>query len=78
MTDTDLLDPDEIALGIRIVHDDDGTITVEDGVQEVRSETGVVYRWRCTVCGYIHEAPTPPKWCPLCGAERDKFVADDD
>lgn len=76
--ESQLLDPDEIAAGVRIVRDDDGTLTVADGVQEVETETGVVYRWRCGVCGYIHEGPTPPKWCPLCGAERDKFEPDDD
>lgn len=31
-------------------------------------------RWRCTVCGYIHEGPEPPEKCPVCGADRSKFV----
>jgi rubredoxin/uncharacterized membrane protein len=30
-------------------------------------------RWKCTVCGYIHEGPEPPEECPMCGASRDKF-----
>jgi rubredoxin len=30
-------------------------------------------RWRCTVCGYIHEGEGPPEICPLCGASSDKF-----
>lgn len=74
MTETELLDPEEVAAGIRIVFDDDGSLTVEDGVLEIAREEGTVYRWRCSVCGYIHEGPEPPRWCPLCGAERDKFV----
>ena len=31
-------------------------------------------RWKCTVCGYIHKGDEPPEKCPLCGADRSKFV----
>lgn len=31
-------------------------------------------KWRCTVCGYIHEGPEPPEKCPVCGAPRNAFV----
>ena len=31
-------------------------------------------RWRCSVCGYIHTGPEPPEKCPVCGADRSKFV----
>ncbi|MDT8444708.1 MAG: DUF2231 domain-containing protein [Desulfuromonadales bacterium] len=31
-------------------------------------------RWRCTVCGYIHEGKEPPDICPVCGADRAQFV----
>ena len=30
-------------------------------------------RWRCTVCGYIHEGPEPPEVCPVCGAPKSAF-----
>jgi len=30
-------------------------------------------KWRCTVCGYIHKGPSPPKSCPVCGADKGKF-----
>ncbi|TYT75266.1 DUF7130 family rubredoxin-like protein [Desulfobotulus mexicanus] len=30
-------------------------------------------RWRCVVCGYIHEGEEPPETCPLCGADRSAF-----
>jgi uncharacterized membrane protein len=33
-----------------------------------------VKKWRCTVCGYIHEGEKPPETCPVCGADRSKFV----
>ena len=32
-------------------------------------------KWRCSVCNYIHEGEEPPEQCPVCGAEKDKFVA---
>lgn len=30
-------------------------------------------RWKCQVCGYIHEGPEPPDECPVCGAPKEKF-----
>lgn len=73
-----LLDPEEIVAGVRIIFDDD-TLQIEDGIVEMPRDDGtVVYRWRCTVCGYVHEAPEPPRWCPLCGADREAFVRDDE
>ena len=36
-------------------------------------------RWVCSVCGYIHEGPTPPEECPVCGVGADMFEpAEDD
>jgi len=31
-------------------------------------------KWKCTVCGYIHIGDEPPAKCPVCGADRSKFV----
>jgi len=31
-------------------------------------------RWKCTVCGYVHKGEEPPEKCPVCGADRSKFV----
>lgn len=31
-------------------------------------------KWRCTVCNYIHEGDQPPETCPVCGADKSKFV----
>lgn len=31
-------------------------------------------KWRCTVCNYIHTGEEPPDKCPVCGADKDKFV----
>lgn len=30
--------------------------------------------WQCTVCGYVHEGDEPPEECPVCGADRSKFI----
>lgn len=31
-------------------------------------------RWKCTVCGYIHEGDKPPVKCPQCGADMYQFI----
>jgi nitrite reductase (NADH) large subunit len=33
----------------------------------------MVDRFRCDVCGYVHEGATPPSSCPICGVGRDQF-----
>ena len=36
-------------------------------------------KWKCTVCGYIHEGPLPADFiCPLCKQPADKFVKIED
>lgn len=32
-----------------------------------------IKKWRCLVCGYIHEGETPPDECPVCGAPKEEF-----
>lgn len=42
-------------------------------------ESGMVYRrekaikWKCSVCGYIHEGIEPPAKCPCCQHPREHF-----
>jgi len=31
-------------------------------------------KWKCTVCGYIHEGEKPPAVCPVCGAHKFQFI----
>ncbi len=31
-------------------------------------------KWRCSVCGYVHEADAPPTKCPVCSAPEEKFL----
>ncbi len=30
-------------------------------------------KWRCTICGYIHEGENPPDVCPVCGVGPEFF-----
>ncbi len=31
-------------------------------------------KWKCTVCGYLHEGSRPPETCPVCGAHQFQFI----
>ena len=47
----------------------------EDKKQEMKTSSQTSARkWRCTVCGYVHTGDQPPEKCPVCGADRSKFV----
>lgn len=35
-------------------------------------------RWKCSVCGYIHKGDEPPAKCPVCGADRSRFISLDE
>lgn len=30
-------------------------------------------KWKCIVCGYIHEGDNPPESCPICGVGPESF-----
>lgn len=30
-------------------------------------------RWRCLICGYLHDGEQPPHRCPVCGAPARMF-----
>ena len=32
-------------------------------------------KWKCDVCGYIHDGDEAPAQCPKCGASAEKFTA---
>ncbi|MFH2012009.1 MAG: rubredoxin-like domain-containing protein [Pseudomonadota bacterium] len=34
----------------------------------------MIKKWKCTVCGYIHEGEGPPDKCPVCGASKYQFI----
>jgi hypothetical protein len=41
---------------------------------EIRTAAVSANRWRCTVCGYVHNGSEPPEKCPVCGADKTLFV----
>lgn len=44
-----------------------------DTLKAVDGTSGTARKWRCTVCGYIHNGPEPPDKCPVCGADKSMF-----
>lgn len=40
---------------------------------KIRKKVEGMPKWRCTVCGYIHEGENPPEVCPLCGVGAEEF-----
>ena len=46
------------------------TIKFNEKTEEIKME-----KWKCTVCGYIHEGPLPADFtCPICKQPASKFV----
>jgi len=43
---------------------------VENGTVFKREEP---IRWKCAVCGYVHEGKEPPKECPCCKHPREYY-----
>ncbi|MGE0086465.1 MAG: rubredoxin-like domain-containing protein [Desulfococcaceae bacterium] len=41
--------------------------------EKEKVKTAKAKKWRCTVCGYIHEGDEPPDQCPVCGADKSLF-----
>ena len=39
-----------------------------------KKEVVKMAKWKCSVCGYIHEGDTPPESCPVCKQPASKFV----
>lgn len=42
--------------------------------KEKEKENKTMAKFKCTVCGYIHEGDNPPEVCPICKVGADKFV----
>ena len=38
-----------------------------------KKEVTKMTKWKCTVCGYIHEGDTPPETCPVCKQPQAYF-----
>lgn len=42
-------------------------------MENVKPGAKSVKKWRCLVCGYVHEGEQPPDSCPVCGVGPDQF-----
>lgn len=53
-----------------------GKVNTTESMQQVGRDTSgekVHNKWKCKVCGYIHEGNEPPDECPVCAASKDMF-----
>ena len=41
---------------------------------EEKKEVNTMLKWKCSVCGYIHEGDQAPGQCPVCKQPKEKFV----
>jgi rubrerythrin len=49
-------------------------ISIESDIRTNREGSEMAMkRWRCIICGYIHDGDEPPLICPVCGAPRELF-----
>ncbi len=48
--------------------------TIKFNEETEKKEVKKMAKWKCTVCGYIHEGDTPPEKCPVCKQPAEKFV----
>ena len=55
------------------------TIPFHEEKEKEETETTTMEKWKCSVCGYIHEGPLPPDFtCPVCKQPAEKFVKTED
>ena len=41
---------------------------------EEKKEVNTMLKWKCSVCGYIHEGDQAPEQCPVCKQPKEKCV----
>ena len=41
--------------------------------EPTKERINVTMKWRCGVCGYVHEGAEAPGFCPNCRAPQEKF-----
>ena len=47
--------------------------------ENIKTEEVIMEKWKCTVCGYVHEGPLPEDFkCPVCKQPASKFVKIED
>ncbi len=51
----------------------EGAPQSEPATSETAEVEPVEKKWRCKVCGYIHQGAEPPDICPVCGSDKSVF-----
>lgn len=64
---------DGVLAGEIIIADHVDTTETLQKLGRDKSGNRVHSKWKCRVCGYIHEGPEPPEVCPVCGAPKEMF-----
>ena len=53
--------------------------TLKFNEKNEKTEEKKMEKWKCTVCGYVHEGPMTPDFkCPICKQPAEKFVKIED
>ena len=53
--------------------------TLKFNEKNEKAEEKEMEKWKCTVCGYVHEGPMTPDFkCPICKQPAEKFVKIED
>ena len=53
--------------------------TLKFNEKNEKAEEKEMEKWKCTVCGYVHEGPMTPDFkCPICKQPAEKFVKFED
>jgi rubrerythrin len=63
-----------ISIGGEAFPETSGAPSIPEDKALVPPEQDKKARWKCTVCGYIHVGSGPPEKCPVCGADKSKFI----
>ncbi len=50
--------------------------TIPNKRKDILKEIIKMKKFKCTVCGYVHEGDSAPEKCPVCGVPTSKFVED--
>jgi flavorubredoxin/NADPH-dependent 2,4-dienoyl-CoA reductase/sulfur reductase-like enzyme/rubredoxin len=64
---------DGILVGVIIIAPKVNTSEALNNLGRDKSGKKRANRWKCRVCGYIHEGSEPPDECPVCGAPKEMF-----
>ncbi len=57
-----------------LVKDPSEDQAVSKSSEGINNDSQIEKLWRCTICGYIHKGNEPHDKCPVCGADKSRFV----